>query len=344
MFLITKDTLIIIIVLLALFLLYIVSIIAIICVVDKKYFSKRFDGKSYIKYQNYLSFKGLKKEDYSFISNNKKIYGEIYYYDNYKENKVIIFSLGLSGVIDKYINEIAYFASLGYRVYAYEYAGVGRSEGKKFIQAPQAIMDLENCIKKVRNLNPNAEIILAGHSVGAYASCNVLNLEFVDKVVAISPFNNMVDVVTDVVYDRSSKKIFMFSLIYKIILFFKFGKYARFNTFNTLKTIDTKVLVIHGTADKTVIVNRTIQSMMTNHNGFVKYILLQDKDHYPLLSSEAMTYNLFLEHQLEDLQLKYKKNIPEKEIELLNENINYNLINKFDEGILNTIKEFIEEV
>ncbi len=334
----------IIITILLLFLLYILSLIILIYFVDKKYFSKKFTGKSYIQKENYLAFKGLKKEEFSFLSCKNKIYGENYYYENYNKEKIIIFSIGLSSIIDKYINEINYFASLGYKVYTYEYGGVGRSDGKKFKHAPQAIQNLEDCIKFIKKENPNAELILVGHSLGAYASCNVLNLVYIDKVIAISPFNNMVDVVVDLIYHFSNKKIFMFSFVYKLLLQIKFGKYARFSTFNTLKTIDTKVLVIHGIDDKTVIVNRTIDSMMFNHNGFVKYILLQNKGHHPLLTDEAQTYNLFLKHQVDELKLKYNKEIPNHELELLNKNINFKLKNEFDEGILNTIKEFLKEV
>ena len=76
----------------------------------------------------------------------------------------------------------------------------------------------------------------------------------------------------------------------------------------------------------------------------IKYILLENKQHDPLLSVEAINYNLFLKHQISDLTLKYSNKIPSHELETLNKNINYELKYKLDGEILRLIEKFIEEV
>ena len=209
---------------------------------------------------------------------------------------------------------------------------------------PQAINNLEDCIKYVKSNNNHKKIILVGHSMGAYASCNVLNYVTVNKVIAIAPFNNIVDVVNDNIIKKLGRKIFLFPIIYRLYLNIKFKSYASYSTFNTLKNTNTTVLVLQGENDKTVSPNNFINSMMTNTNGFINYLLLENKHHFPLMDYDAMNYDLFLKHQVQELKLKYKYQIPDEEIKILNENINYKLKNKLDEGILNEIKKFLSEV
>lgn len=328
----------------SLFLLYILFVVCFALIIDKKYFVKRITGNKYIKEIDYSYYKGLKKENFSFISNNIKINGNIYFYNSKENKKILIFSNGFNTITESYLPYISYFASLGFIVYSYDNAGVGKSEGKHFKGMPQSIMDLENCIKQIKIDNPNISITLVGHSMGAYAVCNVLNLESVDKVIALAPFNNIVDVVQDNIYQKLGRKIFLFPIIYRIILYIKFKSYSSYNTFTTLRCVNKKVLVIHGEDDKTVKVDKFINAMYSNPNAYVKYILLENKQHDPLLSVDAINYNLFLKHQLLDLTLKYNNKIPSHELETLNKNINYELKYKLDGEILRLIEKFIEEV
>lgn len=327
-----------------LFLLYICFVFIFALFIDKKYFVKRITGNKYIKEMDYKYYKSLKQDDFSFVSNNILIKGNCFYYDSKEGKNILIFSNGFNTIIETYIPYISYFASLGFVVYGYDYAGVGRSGGKNFKGMPQAIVDLENCIKQIKKDNPNISITLVGHSMGAYASCNVLNLECVDRVIAISPFNNIVDVVRDNIYNKLGKKIFLFPIIYRFILYLKFKSYSMYNTFDTLKQTNKNVLVIHGEDDKTVKADKFMNAMINNQNAFIKYILLENKQHDPLLSIEAINYNLFLKHHIYDLTLKYSKNIPSYELEKLNKNINYELKYKLDGEILRIIEKFIKEV
>jgi pimeloyl-ACP methyl ester carboxylesterase len=196
----------------------------------------------------------------------------------------------------------------------------------------------------VKSINHNSKIILFGHSMGAYASCNVLNIQDVNKVIAVSPFENVQEVVADHVKNKIGKKIFLFLIIYRILLYFKFKSYSSFSTFKTLKNANTKVLVIQGEDDKTVLPDNFMNNMYYNQNAYINYILLENKHHFPLLSNDAMNYDLFLKHQITELKLKYNNKIPKSEIKQLNENVNYELKYKLDEGVLNVIKKFLREV
>ena len=78
----------------------------------KKHFVCRYDKEVGIPYYSYSDFKGLKQESYSF-TNSKGI--EIsyfyYYYDNYKDDKVILFAHGLGPGHVAYLKEIATLAA-----------------------------------------------------------------------------------------------------------------------------------------------------------------------------------------------------------------------------------------
>lgn len=333
------------IVLLSIILLYISFILLLVVIIENKKFNKRINVKEYIKNIDYTNYKDLKRDNYSFNSSNNKLNGYKYYCDN-TSNKIMIFVNGYNTTTQNYISEINFFASLGYIVYCFDNTGTGQSEGKKFGGVPQAIIDLKYCLEEVVKQHPNNKITIVGHSMGGYAASNIINvldINVVNKIIAISPFNNIVDVVYDNIKKNLGKNLFLYKTMHKIYLKIKYKKYASFNTFDTLKYTNIKTLIIHGEEDKTVKVDNCVNSMMSNTNMFVKYLVLENKGHLPMLSNNAINYNLYLKHNISDLQIKYNKNIPENELEKLNKNIDYNLKYQFDEEVLDVLKQFLKE-
>ena len=342
MILSNKDTLFAFLILLLVIFLYILHVIILVIYTDKSRFNKRINVKKYINDIDYKKYSNLIKKDYNFkTSNNNQLNGNIYYYKEQYEN-IIIFACGYNMSKEQYLPEINFLSSLGYTVFCYDNLGTGSSEGKTLKGIPQSIIDLEYCINNIKNLYPNSKITLVGHSMGAYACVNVLNTKNVDKVIAISPFNNILDVVCENIRKKFGRNIFLYKTIYNILLRIRFKKYASYNTFDTIKYINTNVLIIHGEEDKTVNVNKCIDSMISNNNSFIKFLILPNKGHEPLLSINAINYNLYLKHQISDLKLNYGKNIPETEIKKINENVNIELKTQLDEDVLKEIKSFIK--
>lgn len=324
--------------------LYLSFVLSIVIFVEKSRFNKRIEVNDYIEEQDYSKFEGLIRNDFSFYSNNNKLNGYIFNYENINNNKKIIFVNGYNTTTETNIVEINYLASLGYTVYCYDNTGVGKSEGKKFNGCPQSLIDLQNCIKHLRKDNRDEPLILVGHSMGGNAVINILNLEKIDKVVAISPYNNITDVVSENVKEKVGKKIFLFKTMHKLYLRIKFKKYASFNAYDTLKYTNSKVLVIHGINDKTVKVDDCYDFAMNNLNNNVKCLIVENKGHRPLLSINAINYNMFLDHSITELKLKFGKQIPEKELQVLRNNVNYKLKEELDEEIIREIKDFLCEV
>lgn len=329
-------------VLLIIFILYILQLFIMIIIIDRKFFNKRFTGVENIKCYKKENFHNLKYENFSFYSNNNKLNGNIFYINKQFSN-IVIFACGYKMTYQRYMPEINYLCSLGYTVFTYDNTGTGVSEGQVLKGAPQAIIDLENCVNIVKKEYPQAKITLVGHSMGGYAVINSLNLVSVDKVLAIAPFNSIVDVVLDNVNKTFHNKLFLFRTVYLMYLKTKFKKYGSYETYKTIKYVNIPVMIIHGTSDKTVLINNFYNSMMTNQNLFVKYLMLENKNHNPLLSFNAMTYNLFLDHSIMELKMKYRKKIiPEKELNDINDNINEELRSEFDKEVINEITNFLK--
>lgn len=322
---------------------YIIFILIVILLTDKKYFNKRMKSRDQIKNLDASKFDGLNYEDYSFYSNNNKLIGKIYYHEKQFE-KIIIFSNGYRMPKEKYLPIINELALNGFTVVSYDYTGTDESEGKSFRGMPQAIIDLENCIQDIRNKYSDCEITLVGHSMGAYASCNVLNVTDVKKVVAIAPPNHVVNIVYDNIYQASGKTIFGFCFALRSLMKLRFKKYGGYETYQTLKYVNTNVLIIHGTEDKTVLLDKLLEFINFNTNSYVRYLMLEGKQHEPLMTVDAINYDLFLKHELTGLNLQYKDKIPEEELIRLNKKINYDLKNQLDKEILDKVIKYIKEV
>ena len=89
-----------------------------------------------------------------------------------------------------YMKEIEMLAKHGYLVFSYDKTGCATSEGSGmggFGQALSDSNDVVNYLKSLKELN-NYKLYVVGHSMGGYASLNVINFhQDIVKVVAISP-------------------------------------------------------------------------------------------------------------------------------------------------------------
>ena len=97
----------------------------------KKHFVCRYDKEIGVPYHKTSDFKGLKEDAFTFV-NSKGIALKYYYfyYDNYKEDKIVLFLHGLACGHAAYFAEIDALARRGYKVLTLDYTGCGESQGK----------------------------------------------------------------------------------------------------------------------------------------------------------------------------------------------------------------------
>ncbi len=157
---------------------------------------------------------------------------------------------------DDYIQQISWLVEHNWGVFTFDTTGTLRSEGKKQVGFSQVIPDLEAALKYVEKCQRFGynELVLMGHSRGAYAACCVLGqTEDVSAVVSISGVNSAMEAVME----RSKDAVgiisygnYGFLWLYQAMLFGKDTLQAEAS--EALAQTTTPVLVIHGTRDEDI--------------------------------------------------------------------------------------------
>ena len=117
-----------------------------------------------------IQYPNLKREKEEILTKeNIKLVG--YWYNRKEDQPIIVFSQGIGTRVVGYINEINYFATNGYTVFAFDNTGCGESEGKNIRGLPQSVVDLDCVLSYIENLEgcKDEKIFLYGHSWGGFA-------------------------------------------------------------------------------------------------------------------------------------------------------------------------------
>ena len=247
----------------------------------KDNFIQRFDKDDGIPYYSASDFPGLKCEEKTF--NNTlgiEIHYFFYYYANYKSDKIVVFCPGIGPGHTAYLAEIDYLCKAGYRVLTLDYTGCGASKGETLLSINEPTRDVTELLNE---LHFNEEIVLVGHSLGAYTSLNVINLSHnIKRAVIISGF---------------------VSLKAELLGFMKIGlltigprnfekkvnkEYASINNWNYLKGTTDKLLFIHSTDDQMVSFKYNTNKVMKINNPNLSFRITEGKKHNPNYSYEAI--------------------------------------------------------
>lgn len=149
----------------------------IILILNKLLFKSRCSDPNYPCILLPEDFPNMEKEDYQVDFNGKKINGFIYKDKNTTEYKgFAILVHGMFGTHLQYIADVALLVNEGYKVLAFDQYGVGISEGENQVSFYNGVKVLDTVIDDVkeRNLNNDLNIILYGHSWGAYCAMQSL--------------------------------------------------------------------------------------------------------------------------------------------------------------------------
>ena len=300
----------------------------------KKNFLIRYDKDEAIPYFDHTDFPGLVCEPGTFNNtDNVQISYFIYYYPDYKKDKLIIFCPGMGPGHTAYLAEIETLCKAGYRVLTIDYTGCGSSGGEKMdsINAPtRDVIELLDLIK------PAEELMLVGHSLGGYTALNVINIrEDIKKAVVISGFISISDEMIGFVKFRLlANRIKR----YEKKLSPKFGNID--NVKYIAKTTD-KLLWIHSTDDPMVNYKYNAGKVEKAGNPNVNLITVNNKRHNPQYSYEALrTMNAWIGG--------YNKLVSEKQLNTLEERKSYFAdkpiaqMTEQDPDIFNKIIRFIE--
>ena len=299
-----------------------------------KNFVCRYDKEVGVPYYNASDFEGLHEEVNTFInSNSLKLSYYFYYFDNYKEDKIVLFLPGLSAGHCCYMMEIACLAKRGYKVLTLDYQGVGESAGKNMRSLNQPSRDVNVLLE---HLNLDKPIVLVGHSLGGYTALNTINMRNdINKAVIISGFLSIALELGSAVKSKFIVKgILRYERKMEPELF-------KLDNVEYLKTTKDNLLFIHSEDDMMVPYQSAMKIVEDINNPNIQTKRLTNRKHNPNYSDAAIAY-------MNEVFGGFYQLIKEKKIKTDADKINYfkdvsleKLVEQ-DEQIIDLICHFID--
>ena len=300
----------------------------------RKQFVCRYDKEVGIPYHSYEDFNGLHQEAYTFINSLKaEIHYFFYYYDNYKEDKIVLFCHGLGPGHTAYLKEIETLAKHGYKVLTIDYMGCGESKGKLLRSLNEPTRDTSELLDYLKLDKP---IVLVGHSLGGYTALNLVNLrKKLQKAVILSGFLTISSLV-----EENIKSKFVSSRILKYERKME-PELSKLDNIEYLKNTTDDLFFIQSDDDMVVPYSLGLKVVEGIDNSHIKTLKVTGKKHNPNYSYSAIEY-------MNEVFGKYISLINEKEIKTDEDKINYfkdvslpKLVEQ-DEEILKAIFDFID--
>lgn len=236
-------------------------------------------------------FPKLKAERVTFKSLENTLVGYFYHYDNYDKSKVVILVHGYANGHHRYLDVINNLAESGLLVFSYDATSFDESTGEGIYGFEQAIIDLDNAVKFVKSrLFLDKDIILIGHSMGAYSSGCYLNLNpNISKVILVSSFDKTSTLFYKHGFEWAGYKID--STIEYIDEYekYRFGDLASLSVSDGLRKMKGKALIIHANDDKTVPIDVGLDLYKNNlvDKNNISYITLEKAGHGDVFYSES---------------------------------------------------------
>lgn len=300
-------------------------------ILHNKVFGKRYIPDPLINYYTSDEF-NLKSKKVNIKCGKEELIGNLYYHDNYINDKIIIFAHGMWSSTKAYIQDIAYLCNNNFMVLGFDYIGTDLSTGKSIKGLSNGLKSLDYAIRFIKKEYPNKEIYLVGHSWGAFNSLNALKYhKDIKKVVAMAPFVSL-----KTVFKGMLPKSLSFLIPFVVLVeFFKCGKYSFANSIKSLNKYAGSAYILHSKNDNMIsYINNTNKIINKCKNKNIVYKIVDNKYHNPNYSDEAI--NNLLKYSL---SLNGKTN---EEIIQIKNNTDFHKLGELDENIMNDIIKFLK--
>ena len=301
----------------------------------KKHFVCRYDKEVGVPYYCASDFKGLHEEAFTF-TNSKGIELKYFYfyYDNYKEDKIVLFLHGLTCGHAAYFAEIDALARRGFKVLTLDYTGCGDSKGKCLGSLNTPTRDVNELLEYLKLDKP---IVLVGHSLGGYTTLNTISLrEEIKKAVVLSGFLTIKSIGDAIIKNN---------FFVKRILKYENKLYPNYKDLNNIdylsKTTDD-IFFIQSDDDTMVPCRIGLEVVEAIDNPHIKKLKFTGRKHNPNYTDSAIQY-------MNEVFGNYYYLIKQKEIKSNEDKINYfkdvslaKLVEQ-DEALFDQIADFINK-
>ena len=249
----------------------------------KKNLVRRYNKEVGIPYYSFSDFKDLKQEAKTFTnSKGIEIHYFFYYYDNYKQDKILLFLPGMGPGHCSYMAEIEVLAKRGYKVLTVDYRGCGYSKGEYLgsMNSPtRDVMDMLDYLKL------DKEIILVGHSLGGLTAFKTIYLrKEITKAVVMAPILAIEPMVM-----RAAKSKF----ITKGVLRYERKVEKEIDAIDVpsfIKNTTDSILFIQSIDDQMVPYETSLKIAEDAHNPHIQIIKMEGRKHNPNYTEAAVNY------------------------------------------------------
>ncbi len=249
----------------------------------------RCDDTETVLYFSAEDFAGLQSETYAFKSSmGHTLQGYLYFYDNFIEDRLIVFDHGFGGGHRAYMKEIEKLCAHGYRVFAYDHTGCMESGGESPNGLAQSLCDLNDCITtlKADKRFTGVDISVVGHSWGAFSTLNIASLHpEISHIVALCGFVSVEEMINT--FFAGPLKGYR-----KAVLALEQKSNPKFFTFNaveSLKNSNVRALLIYSENDHLCRrVHYDILKEGLDKKENVRFLFVQNKGHNPNYTTDAV--------------------------------------------------------
>ena len=275
---------------------------------------KKFKSKLLTRYDPdgsilYLSPEdvGLQYRPFGFSGDRgQRLQGYFYTKGEARADRLIVFDHGMGCGHKAYMREIATICERGYEVFAYDHTGTLESEGEHIGGFTQSLADLDHAISALKAAGTVGErkIAVIGHSWGGFSTMNIAAYHpDITHGGPISGFISPREMIECVLGGLKRYAPALFALEEE-----RFGSYAYSDSRLTLKLAkNTKALVIHSTDDATCTISHLEKLHCAIGEGKnVAYLVVEEKNHNPNFTREAVKYKDRFFNELTALKKKNK--------------------------------------
>lgn len=289
---------------------------------------KRADDTGCVFYFSSADFPSLHCESYPFFSSlGHTLSGYFYYYDGYRENRIVMFEHGMGSGHRGYMKEIETLARHGYLVFSYDHTGCMESGGETTGGFSQSLCDLNDalCALKADEKYKDFDFSVIGHSWGGFSTLNISAFHDVKHQIALAGYISVEQILKQFFSGPLSP---FFKRIYQRETQ-QHGVFAKSDAITALKKTSAKVLIIHSDDDKTLKCQKHFDIMKAEleNRGNIAFLKVHGKNHNPNYTEDAVKYmNAFFA----DYKKIMNKPMSDEEKKAFRESYDWNAMTKQD--------------
>lgn len=315
-----------------------------------QYFGIRCSTSEAVK-RSIEDFDGLTREKQIFTSDKgQKLTGYVYSKENAETKGIIVLAHGFGGGgHNTYMEDINYFTSHGYKVFAYDCTGNDESEGDSVEGLPQGVIDLDHALKYIAENEELSDlpVMLWGHSWGGYSVCAVSKLHpEVKGIISVAGFNESLDMLEIEGRNIAGDAIDFILPMFKKHEKEKFGEFATMNALESLAESTADVMMIHCEDDEVIPIELSFDRYYEKFSDNERFTFLRFKEggHEKVLRSEKSQEYIkeFNKSASEYAEKIGEENYTEERIKYVKENLDKSIYYEHNEELFAQMLEFYD--